>query len=334
MSFPFGFDLKLLEVFVEVVKTGNMSLAAQRLSVTQSSISQSISNLESELNVQLLNRSVRPIQVTANGRYFFDRSVRLLEEARQTSQNLRAGHIQQIDQVRIALVDSMVSAFGQPLLDTIKKHTRDWSITTGLSHVHAQRLLSHDVDIIISDDAVNHSDELSRYPILREPLLLVVPSSYSFQPGEFVSLQDNLEMARYPEHSLIGQTIERQLTRLQLNPGKKLRLDNTFAIISMVAAERCWTITSPLCLYQCLKWARGRVQVLPLPAYVDYRELTLVCRRYDLWNLPEEIAAKSRTVLQQEIIPELINWVPWLDSCLTTIELSHPTIRRANSMAL
>ena len=44
MEFPPGFDLKSIRTFTFVVELGGMTQAAQRLEMTQSSVSQTISN--------------------------------------------------------------------------------------------------------------------------------------------------------------------------------------------------------------------------------------------------------------------------------------------------
>ncbi|MRI31760.1 LysR family transcriptional regulator [Endozoicomonas sp. OPT23] len=311
MSFPFGFDLKALEVFVEVIKSGNMTLAAQRLNVTQSSISQCLSNLEKSLETQLIDRSVRPMQVTANGRYFYDRSIKILTEARQTSQNLKSGRVEQLQNVRVALVDSLAVPLGNPLMGILSEQADDWAILSGLSHSHAKSLLTNEVDIIISDDAVLGSDELVRFPILREPMVLIVPAGYNYQQGQLDNLSKTLTLARYPVHTIIGKTVEEQLKKLQLESDKRLFLDNTYAIANMVATGNSWAVTTPLCLYQCSDEVRSKLAVHPLPNS-DYRELTVVSRRSDLWHLPEEIAGYSRGIIREKALVNLETWLPWL----------------------
>ncbi|WP_067514884.1 LysR family transcriptional regulator [Endozoicomonas ascidiicola] len=314
MSYPFGFDLRSLEVFVEVVKSGTMTAAAQRLDISQSAISQTLANIEETLEAQLIDRAVRPIQLTPDGRFFYDRSIRILDHARQLSRSVKTGQVQHIDRARIAMVDSLVTAIGKPLTELLKKQTAEWFISTGLSHIHAQSLLSHDVDIIISDDQVFDGNELKRYPILREPLIMVCPAGFQGGDDLIMSLASQLDFARYPVHSLIGKSINHKLTRLQLELPRKLQLDNTAAIVNMVSTGLCWAITTPLCLYQCRQWINGLVDVHPLPAPDDFRELTLVSRSYDLWTIPEEMAVNSRAILKDKIVPELIQWMPWLDA--------------------
>ena len=63
-------ELRELKAFVAVVEEGGMSAASRRLHVSQSALSQTISNIEHELGVKLLLRSSSGVRPTAAGRTF------------------------------------------------------------------------------------------------------------------------------------------------------------------------------------------------------------------------------------------------------------------------
>jgi DNA-binding transcriptional LysR family regulator len=52
-------DLNAVEMFVNVVQTGSLSAAAQRLGVPLPTLSRKMRELEQQLSVQLLERSAR-----------------------------------------------------------------------------------------------------------------------------------------------------------------------------------------------------------------------------------------------------------------------------------
>ena len=62
-----------LYAFVQIVKWGNFSRAAQALNVQPSALSHRISELESRLNIKLLNRTTRSMSPTEAGQQLFDR---------------------------------------------------------------------------------------------------------------------------------------------------------------------------------------------------------------------------------------------------------------------
>ncbi len=67
-------DLNRAAVFVRVVETGGFTRAAEAIGVPASSVSRSVSKLETELGVTLLERTTRHVALTDAGRAFFERA--------------------------------------------------------------------------------------------------------------------------------------------------------------------------------------------------------------------------------------------------------------------
>lgn len=67
--------LKRMSVFAKVVEFGSFTAAARQLQMSVSSISQTVSKLEDELQVKLLNRSTRSIGLTEAGRIYYGAAV-------------------------------------------------------------------------------------------------------------------------------------------------------------------------------------------------------------------------------------------------------------------
>ncbi|WP_207061646.1 LysR family transcriptional regulator [Motiliproteus sp. SC1-56] len=316
MATRFGFDLRALELFAQVAKSGNMSLAAQQLGMTQSSISQSLANLEEALQTTLFDRSVRPMKLTTAGRFLQDRSSQLLSEAQKTSLAIKQADFTRLRHIKIAVVDSIATAVGRSLVNALKNRAQDWSISTGLSHLHGHALLARNVDIIISDDALEDYPDLTRYHILREPFVLALPNDYSQPVDSLATLTSQLDFIRYSSHSLIGSSIERHLRRAHTEPPERLQLDNTSAIVASVSAGLGWTITTPLCVFQSGIKLQN-IQLRRLPTEPLFRSLTLTARSGELGDLPQKIAEDSVSILGRHFLPALTEEQPWLEDQLT-----------------
>jgi DNA-binding transcriptional LysR family regulator len=78
-------DLNEAESFVRVVETGGMTPAAKLLGVPRSTVSRRIARLEASLGVQLLKRTTRRVNLTEEGRAFFQRIQPALASAREAA---------------------------------------------------------------------------------------------------------------------------------------------------------------------------------------------------------------------------------------------------------
>lgn len=82
-----------MEVFTRVVELGGFSAAARALRMTPSAISKLVGRLEARLGARLFNRSTRTLQVTPEGRLFYDRSIRLLADMDEVERSVAAGEV-------------------------------------------------------------------------------------------------------------------------------------------------------------------------------------------------------------------------------------------------
>lgn len=85
-------ELSRLRVFVAVTEARSFTLAAERLGLTKSAVSQQVSALERELGVQLLQRSTRQVAATQAGETFLADCRDLLARAEQAAERARGSH--------------------------------------------------------------------------------------------------------------------------------------------------------------------------------------------------------------------------------------------------
>ena len=81
-------DIRTLRYFVEVVRQQSFTRAAEKLFVTQPTISKMLKNLEDELNCTLLIRDGRRLLLTDTGQVVFERGLAILAEFRQLEAEL------------------------------------------------------------------------------------------------------------------------------------------------------------------------------------------------------------------------------------------------------
>lgn len=96
-----------LELFCEVADCQSFSKAADRQGVSQSSVSQAVAHLEKDLGVELIDRSHRPLTLTAAGQRYFDGCRELLHGFEQLETDVRqlAGRVS--GRLRVAAIYSV-----------------------------------------------------------------------------------------------------------------------------------------------------------------------------------------------------------------------------------
>jgi DNA-binding transcriptional LysR family regulator len=75
--------------FAKVVELGSFARAAERLGLSTSAVSRQVSELESHLNVRLLNRTTRRLSLTEAGQSFYEHSVQLLSDLEDAEASVR-----------------------------------------------------------------------------------------------------------------------------------------------------------------------------------------------------------------------------------------------------
>lgn len=77
--------LKDMGLFVEVARAKSFRQAAETLDMPSSTLSRRISALEQSIGLRLLHRTTRYVDLTEAGQVYFERSARIVDEARARS---------------------------------------------------------------------------------------------------------------------------------------------------------------------------------------------------------------------------------------------------------
>jgi Transcriptional regulator len=82
-------DIKQLRYFLAIAEEGQILGAAKRLHMAQPPLSQQLKQLENELQIQLVERGSRRIQLTEAGRKLRDRAAQIIELVESTESEIR-----------------------------------------------------------------------------------------------------------------------------------------------------------------------------------------------------------------------------------------------------
>src|SRR5690348_9523030 len=82
-----------LTAFARVVESGSFVAAAGRLGISVSAVSRHVAELETHLDVRLLNRTTRRLALTESGSAFYERCVQLLADLDEAEQSASAAAV-------------------------------------------------------------------------------------------------------------------------------------------------------------------------------------------------------------------------------------------------
>ena len=188
--------LELYRVFKEVAEAGNITAAAQTLFISQSAVSQSIKQLEAELQTRLFARNSRGVTLTADGRMLYEyvRSAMGLletgEEKLSQSRDLQMGHL------TIGASDTVTSQFLLPYLDRFHRQypAIHIQIISGRSHKVLGLLRSGKVDIAFASEEEDMSAYTVRHCVDTHTIFVAAPD-YDCDFDRVYTMQ---EIAQFP----------------------------------------------------------------------------------------------------------------------------------------
>lgn len=114
-------NFELYKIFYFAAKNLNYSKAAEELFVSQSSISQSIKNLETALNIKLFYRSGRNIKLTQEGEALFNHVEQAYHLLEMGEKNIQAYQSLEEGQIKIGASDTITKFILIPFIKSFHK---------------------------------------------------------------------------------------------------------------------------------------------------------------------------------------------------------------------
>ena len=294
-------DLRLLQAFDQVVQLGSFSSAASHLRVSTSSVSQALSQLETLLAHELIDRTERPVKLTDFGRRFLPLAQELLQAARQHLWHCENLLRKRQQEIRIGCVDSFAATVGPDLVKSLAQQASNVVMHSGITPEVLKHLLRHDIDIAICTSLPTQDSGLYSVPICQESWVVASdprlrwPKQLSW--ALLSELSEQASLIRYSQRSIIGEQIDQFLAHARLSPARRFEFDATDSLLSLVHGNSGWAVTSPLCLLQSLHHAQ-RLTISSLPSSaLGHRSFYLLCRAGADQRLADELAKTTRQIL-------------------------------------
>ncbi|MFI6499965.1 LysR family transcriptional regulator [Nonomuraea typhae] len=188
-------DLRRLTLICEFARRGSIAATATALGYTPSAVSQQLVALEREAGTALLDRTARSAELTDAGRRLVAHAERILAMVEEAESDLSAHAGSPTGRVTLTAFPTAAVAFAPALARTLRRYTE---LTLRLGQSRSGRgmreVQAGEVDIALIDDwygRARDSDSTRVFPLLHDPLVLVVPRKHRLaDPGVPIDLAD------------------------------------------------------------------------------------------------------------------------------------------------
>ncbi|NWA29021.1 LysR family transcriptional regulator [Pseudomonas gingeri] len=210
-----------LQVFVCVIECGSISAAAEQVGQTPSAVSRSLSRLEDKLETTLINRTTRRMDLTEEGKFFFERAKQILAQMDELEERLSLRQQRPAGRLRINAASPFMLHAVVPYIAEFRLRYPDIQLELNSNDLIID-LLEQSTDIAIRignlADSTLHARSLGS-----SPLNILASPAYLEKHGMPASVS---ELA---EHTLLGFTQTESLNhwplrhaqgdRWQIQPG-------------------------------------------------------------------------------------------------------------------
>lgn len=234
-----AFTLRQLQFFVAAAEAGSVSGAARALSISQSSVTEAILSLETDLGVPLFDRQARGLLITHKGSAFLRHARKILADvatARSTFQDEAEAATG-----RLSLgVTSLVA--GYVLSDILARYRRafpqiELNVVEDNGDYLQHLLIGGELDVaVLLTSSVKDRLALNVETLLVSPYRLWLPLGHPLAQQETITLE---ELAGQPMIQLMVDEIEESTRRLTaampVKPDMAFRTRSVEAVRSLVA---------------------------------------------------------------------------------------------------
>lgn len=240
-------NIHQLKVFYEVVHTGGISAAAEKLHLTQPAITWQIKSLEDYFNLKFFDRIGKKVLLTEEGKILLEFAERILSLDQQAKEMLEDIKDLARGNLRLAATFTFGDFYLPPLL--VEFHHKYPKITiqisTGNSSQIIENVLLHKADLaVVAYDP--QEEKLEACQLTADLLVLVVAPTHPWAKRRHISLQelDGQPLILREKGSSPRRLVDEILSQRRINPKIIMESASTSAIKKMVESGVAMAILS------------------------------------------------------------------------------------------
>ena len=267
--------IRHLKIFIAVAETGKMSLAAQKLYLTQPTVSQAIRELEEHYETRLFDRLSRRLYITEPGQHLLKMAKAAVhsfdELERQMQSETKTEHF------RIGATVTIGSCMLPGLLENFRKlrPQTDTFSYIGNTQTVEEKLLRSELDVGIVEGVIR-SPELVSLPLVEDYLVLACSAEHPFASRNTFSPSDleGLDFVMRESGSGTRALFDEYLHRNHISIHECIEAPFPEGMKHAVLANRCLAVISVRLIEDEIR--KGTIHMLQDPENIWDRTFKLV----------------------------------------------------------
>ena len=229
-------NIRKLEIFYKTAKCLNMSQVAKDMYISQPSISQCISEIESEIDTKLFDRIGKKLYLTHEGKIFYEYTRRILNIYEEGINVVRSSKSNKGNLVIGA--STTIGTYIMPhIIHKFNEREKDIEISMIIDNKHniEELILNNKVDIAFIEGAVNSKDIILK-DIWKDELVFISSTDHEWDGKEYLDIDDlkNNKFIIRENGSGTRERFENFLQDKDIEFNSYIELSNLEAIINYV----------------------------------------------------------------------------------------------------
>jgi DNA-binding transcriptional LysR family regulator len=184
-------ELRHLRVFIAIAEELSFRGAAERLRIAQPALSRTIANLETAMEVSLIERTTRFVRLTEAGRKFLEASRKVISEAEEAVAIARRVHQGELGELVVGYNDFAINGSLPSIVREFRAGHPDVAVrlVTMTSPQMAQAVAEDRIDIAFLTGS-RYAEGFESFAVKNEVLVCVLPAAHPLAARKTISLAE------------------------------------------------------------------------------------------------------------------------------------------------
>ena len=289
-------SIKVLKNFLAITRHKSVASAAKEIGLTAAAAGQQLQQLESELGVELFDRTKRSLSLNHQGRSLIEPIQDIVARYEALGSDFKSELSGTI--VLGALVSTLMGTFGSTLNKIKQSYPNlEVKLIAGLSSNFLDQVLDGSLDAaIVTESPYALPQNMQWTELYTEPMVLIYPAIKSKKESTIKELSNDLPFIRFERNTWTGHLVDQTIRASKLAVKEGMELNSVEAIIELVRQGLGYAIVPKLAN---ISWDSDKqLQIAELSGKTIFRKVGLLERKkHSRQNITQAIKQHFLSVL-------------------------------------